>query len=1021
MVSFPSCFLVPFVVNSGQYQELSLISYPQPPLVCSCPVAVLKFIPAPRAFEPDARQREAIEHVYGPMLVVAGAGTGKTTVLTRRIARLIREHQVRPGEILAVTYTDNSAREMRERVRDELRGTDVSDLQVTTFHAYCNNLLIRCGKQFGVLDEKDLWIFLRKRLRELRLNYFVRAANVSQFLDDLLDFMRRCQDELVGPDKYAEYVRRLEGGELPIPRVCKSKDVGALTDEEVLGRCQEIASVFATVERMLHQENLGSFGHMITRAYELLQQDSELLGRERKRARFILVDEFQDANFAQVKILRKLAGEECNVFAVGDPDQAVYRFRGASSAAFGLFQRHFPEAKLVALEKNRRSTTPILRCAFALISKNPDIFPAGKGSTFPYQRSPLVSAREEEAKRENRELQSVPVEAAVLTAKEVECSDLVTTIQQLHSQSRCRWKDIAVLYRQHAHRDPLAAELAEKGVPFSIENMDVMDTPEVRDLFACVGAVVSEADSASLLRVATLPQFAIDPGTLRAGIRALPRDAKEAGVALVLRQIEGGEAVLEALRRTRDEITQAGAKSRAALGIIIRRLELDGRSRPLAAVLEFVGKWEEKPITKTGEIAELLEYLNYFREARGVIPMPSPDQNAVRLITAHAAKGLEFDHVFILRANSNSFPSSYKELLVEFPPELRDPDSVAQGEGKTLHDQEERRLFYVAMTRARDSLTIYARQGKGKDATPPGFLRDLLKDPGLSRWLQKRHARAFQTDMFGEAGASVSASRTSEWLSLAPDSNLHAKLSATAVQTYEICPLQFKLERDWRIPREAPAAMQYGAAMHRVLRIYYDSVRFQRPITDDALVELFRADLAAAGIQDRYQHELYERQGVEQLREFLSTSRRAPLPEVLHTEESFEVKMGNATVVGRIDRIDQISAGHVVITDYKTGKPQSQEDADESLQLSIYALAAREKWGYHADHLVFFNLEENSSAITRRSELQLEEAKLKVEDVAENIAAGRFDPNPGFHCSFCPYRNLCPATEKRFYRTPAAK
>ena len=133
------------------------------------------------SLESDARQQEAIEHVFGPMLVVAGAGTGKTTVLTRRIARLIQEGQARPEEILAVTYTDNAAREMRERVRNELGGGDISGLQVTTFHAYCNNLLIRCGKNFGVLDDKDLWIYTRKRIRELHLNYFVRAANVSQF------------------------------------------------------------------------------------------------------------------------------------------------------------------------------------------------------------------------------------------------------------------------------------------------------------------------------------------------------------------------------------------------------------------------------------------------------------------------------------------------------------------------------------------------------------------------------------------------------------------------------------------------------------------------------------------------------------------------------------------------------------------------------------------------------------------------------------------------------------------------
>src|SRR2546426_11341757 len=548
-------------------------NYPQPPLVCSCSVAAPKPVPPPRACELDERQRQAIDHVHGPMLAVAGAGTGKTTVLTRRIARLIREHQVRPDEILAVTYTENAAREMRERVQADLRGTDISDLQVATFHAYCNGLLFRCGKQFGVLDEKDLWIYLRKRLRELRLNYFVRAANVSQFLDDLLDFMRRCQDELVGPDKYAEYVRRLERGELPIPRVGKSKDAVTLPDEEVLGRCQEIANVFAIVERMLKEDNLGSFGHMITHAYELLQQDSERLARERERAHFILVDEFQDANFAQVKILQKLAGEERNVFAVGDPDQAIYRFRGASSAAFGLFQRHFPGAKLVVLQKNRRSTAPILKCAFALIDKNPPVFRGGgQDEHLSYRRTPLLSARDEEAKNIGKEVPNILVETVLWRNRELESSYLVSNILQKRRQLHCGWKDFAVLYRNHTSRDELVKELVQRGIPFSIENMDVLDTPEVRDILACLGAIVFPTDTASLFRVAALPQFGIDPVKLRAAMRSA---AKDSNLFSVLPQIESGPAVLQKVEEVRQEIQRLNAKSRAAMEIVIRSFALD--------------------------------------------------------------------------------------------------------------------------------------------------------------------------------------------------------------------------------------------------------------------------------------------------------------------------------------------------------------------------------------------------------------------------------------------------------------
>ncbi len=607
-------------------------------------MAVARSISRPRAFEPDERQREAIEHVHGPVLVIAGAGTGKTTVLTKRIANLVREGHARPDEILAVTYTRNAAQEMRQRVEDELRGTDLSGLRISTFHEYCNDLLIQSGQKFGVLDEQDLWIYLRRRIRELNLNHFVRAARLSKFFDDLLDFFRHCHDELVSPEKYEEYVRHIECGELPVPRVCKSKDASALSDEEVVGRCREIAGVFTTVERMLREDNLGTFSHMITNAYHLLQQDSELASRS--AARFVLVDEFQDVNFAQVKVLQKLAGEERNVFAVGDPDQAIYRFRGASSAAFVLFQRHFEGASLIKLEKNRRSLSPILNCAFALISKNPNVFDSRHGSTPSYQRSVLISARDEDAVRAGNESPRSPVETVVLDTKDTESGELITKLKELRRKSRCKWSDCAVLYRTHVNRDQLAGELARQGIPFTIENMDVMDTPEARDLFACLGAVVSDADGASLFRVAALPQFAVNPEKLRSGIKSLPRDAGTSAIALVLSQIEGGGAVLDRVRQTRADLASANAKGRAAVNTLVRNFRLDPTSRTLKAVLEFVSGWEEKAITKTGEIAELLDYLEYFREAGGVIPLSSNDDDAVRLMTAHAAKGLEFSHVF---------------------------------------------------------------------------------------------------------------------------------------------------------------------------------------------------------------------------------------------------------------------------------------------------------------------------------------------------------------------------------------
>jgi DNA helicase-2/ATP-dependent DNA helicase PcrA len=967
-----------------------------------------------RPFTPDDRQREAIEHVHGPMLVVAGAGTGKTSVLTHRIERLVREGHAQPEEILALTYTLNSADEMRERIRQLLGGKSV---QTATFHDYCLGLLKNAHKDFGVLDEQDLWIYLRRRIRELHLEHFIRAANIGQFLSDLLKFVTRCHDELVTPERYEQYVEQIARGEVPIPRVAKSKN--ALDDAEVLGRCREIARVFSTMERWLKEDNLGSFCHMITHANNLLRDDAAALADARSRARFILADEFQDANFAQIEILARLAGPEGNIFAVGDPDQGIYRFRGASSAAFELFQRKFPNPKLVVLEKNRRSTTAILRTAFAIINGNPPVLLSNGQQA--YRRAPLQSAREEEAINAGTPIPNSPVTAFILALKASDGPDLVSLIRDVQKKSKCKWSDFGVLYRSHFHRDEAVQALAEAGIPFVIENVDVSDTPEARDLFACLNAVVSSGDDVSLVRVSALPRFRVNPEQLRQEMRSLARgnrDSKVVPLSSVLDRVEGGTEVLAAIHRTREEIRRRDAKARVALEIIAKEFALDRSSPILQAALYFVQNWEGRKINKTTSLEELVDYLGLFREAGGTIPLQASDtENAVRLMTAHGAKGLEFPHVIILRANSPQFPNSYKETLVAFPRELRDPDSITEADDKTLCAQEERRLFYVAMTRARDTLRIYATEGKGKiDKSPPGFVRELINDASVAPYFRAMPAIGAQATLEMQAAASdlyPNESQTNQWFELPVIDGLHKRLSASAVDTYERCALRFKLERDWRIAAKPAAAFQYGAAIHRVLKTYFDSIRAGRPRSDDELIAQFRQDLLDAKIHERYQHELYEKMGVDQLRDFLGSARSIDASQVLHTEESFEIKVGETIVGGRIDRIDRRPDGTVAIIDYKTGKSRDQEDADESLQLSLYAIAAREKWGYDVSALIFHNLEENVPVTTTRSAASLVAARNRVEDAAKLIAEGHFEPKLGMHCSFCAYRMLCPAKEKR--------
>jgi len=952
------------------------------------------------------------------MLVIAGAGTGKTTVLTQRLANLIREDHARPEEVVALTYTDNSASEMLSRVREELTGTNIDALQACTFHAWCNGLLQRRGAGFGVLDDKDLWVFLRRRIRDLDLKHFVRAANVGQFLDSLLDFMRRCQDELVGPEEYSAYVQRLERGEVALPRVARSKRQEELEETEIVERCQEIARVFASVENMLRERNLGTFGHMITKAYRLLKDDPALLAEERLRTRFLLVDEFQDANFAQVEILSLLAGPEANIFAVGDPDQAIYQFRGASSEAFNLFAKKFPAAQVVVLGKNRRSLSPILRCAFGIVNENPPLFSHARApgtDSISYQRTPLESLREEVAQQNNASASSPSVEIITWGDNEVEAADLARRIQKMRrdrdKDTRCRWSDFAVLCRIHSHREELVHELSERGIPFAIEGLDVLDTPEVRDVVACLTAAVSPNDATSLFRVAALPQFGVNPTDLRAAMRAMRRELDLRGA---LARLPGGPAALERVDEAYREVDRDGTRASDAVRVVIRHFALQ-RSPSVDTFVKFVEAWHPKPVAETGSPSEFLEYLDYFGEAKGAIPLPRSQDDAVQLLTAHAAKGLEFRHVAIIRGSSTSFPCSYKEPLIAFPQQLRRSGTPC-ADDKTLHEEEERRLYYVAMTRAKDTLAIYANQGRStkNEPRPTKFLRDLMGNQGYKKFWSTRPAAAVQDTLFAEEERiAFQQSNVAAWLMMPPSASFATGLSASSIETYEECPLRFKLEREWNLPREVSASLHYGSAMHDVLRTFYDAVRYQREIGDEELLELFRAGLASKGIADRYQYELYLRQGREQLRQFFTAAREAAAPpEVLQTEHTFELQVGTTKLTGRVDRIDRTGPDTVAIVDYKTGKPKSQEDADKSLQLSLYAIAARETLGKTADRLILHNLENNIAICSTRSDGELEAAKLRVQKAADAIAEGMFAAKPGYHCAFCPYRNLCPATEK---------
>jgi ATP-dependent DNA helicase UvrD/PcrA len=706
----------------------------------------------PRDFTLTPQQRVAVDHVEGPILAVAGAGTGKTTVLACRAVRLIEDKVADPREILAVTYTRNSARDLLKRIARLWKGADDpatvtrvanSGLKVGTFHSYCYSLLAQAGQRFELIDDKDLYVLLRRRIEDLKLQYYIKAATPGEFLEGLTNFFKRCHDELRTPDDYEAYVAKLESKQIPPPRVGRSKDADLMSESEILGRCHEIARVFRYTEELLARENLGTYSHVITRAIALLRDPKSAahLERAQRGARFVLIDEFQDSNIAQIELTRLLVADQASVFAVGDPDQAIYRFRGATAGAFDHFLRTFGtnRVKRVTMSENRRSTEVILKSAYAAISLNPEITSVELPGGERWKRAPLRHAR---TKREPVPVS--PVQVKAWKHDESEAAFVAQEIIRMHDSGR-PWRHFAVLYRSHSKRDALVEQLMQRNVPFTVEGVDLLEIAEVRDLLAALHAM-ENGDPVGLLRVAALPKFHVEGEAVRSALAVAEQNVN---IEAVLNKITGGAEVITALAEARHDTQRLQHKALAACGLALKHFGI-ASSAATEGFTQFVQSWNRKPrqVSGDGTLREFLEYLAYFVEANGRIVDPEADEDgtpatlqmelgrspnspqqddAVSLLTVHAAKGLEFPVVFVLRVCSQTFPSSYREDLVEFPSDLRHPDTMPEGAAKDLHREEERRLFYVAITRAEDQLILSGKKGRGKtNPIPSGYLRELV-------------------------------------------------------------------------------------------------------------------------------------------------------------------------------------------------------------------------------------------------------------------------------------------------------
>jgi DNA helicase-2/ATP-dependent DNA helicase PcrA len=663
-------------------------------------------------------QRDAVEAIEGPVLILAGPGSGKTRVITHRVAYLVRHCGIRPHNIMAVTFTNRAAREMKERL-GQLLGQVADDLTLGTFHAICARILRREGKSIGlepsfiIYDEDDQLRLMKQVLEELNLDpkqYVPQAVRST---------ISSAKSRLLSPQRYADWV-------------------GSYFEEIV---CR----VYQRYQELLGKGQAVDFDDLLMRTVELLREHPKILRTYQSRYVHLLVDEFQDTNIAQYELMKQLAGKYRNLCVVGDPDQSIYSWRFADLRNILSFEKDYPEAKVVFLEQNYRSTKTILDVASNVISAN-------------------VLRKPKKLWTDNEE--GAPVTVIESYNAEEEAQSVVNEIEKLIGQQQMSLRDCAVMYRVNAQSRALEESFMRYGVPYRlVGGTRFYQRQEVKDIIAYLRIIHNPQDDISLIRVINVPGRGIGQktiGTLQSWARdhavALSEAVKQMSNNIIAG--EGGQA-----------FSSRAAQALAAFNALVAELAAQSHQLNLSGLLDEISRltgYRDYILTKDdGEdrwenVVELRnvaceydsldreEALTTFLEKVSLVTdLDELDEraDAVTLITLHQAKGLEFPAVFIVGLEEGILPHRRS---------FDDPEQL----------EEERRLCYVGITRAKKRLYLLRSYRRslfgGSTANPPSrFLEDISPNLVSSRNLWEDNlTRAAGSDSYSNSQASPFASGT---------------------------------------------------------------------------------------------------------------------------------------------------------------------------------------------------------------------------------------------------------------------
>lgn len=973
-----------------------------------------------------ASQAAAVTHGDGPLLIVAGAGTGKTLAITRRIAWLIATRRAKPSEILALTFTEKAAAEMEARV-DALVPYGFVDTWISTFHAFGDRVLrdqaleAGLGPDFRVLSRPEQFIFFRDRLYELPLDRYRPAGDPTRYIDAMLSLISRAKDEDISPEAIEEYARM------------RGEQAGTNPDQadlrEAAAAQAELARVYAAYQKLLRQAGRVDFGDLILIPLRLFRERPDVLRRYQERFRYILVDEFQDTNHAQFELVKLLAAWHRNITVVGDDDQSIYKFRGAAISNILGFTRAYPDARQVVLTENFRSTQPILDAAYRLIQhNNPDRLEARNGLD-----KRLVARRSGDGPVRHLYVETLTDEA-----------DAVAGMIAEHAASGGRYADCAILVRANGDADPFMRALNVRGIPWWFSGTrGLYDREEVRVALAFLRVLADPTDNLSLYYLGTSPLYVIDATDMARALsyanrrhRSLEYTVRHLGGAPELAGELSPESKASIARLVEDLDEMRALMRHHATGRVlyeylvtrtgyIRRLATSEQPGDEVKVANLARLFDI--VARHGDVAVYDRVPEFVRRMEDLIaagddpptPEPDPDFDGVQILTVHKAKGLEFPVVFMVNCVADKFPSRARRDPLELPDELvRDREVLPTGDS---HLQEERRLFYVGMTRAKDRLVFTSGRdyGRVRARKVSRFVLEALDEPGVDQHAYRaspveaieRHAPP------ADPGGSIPGSLPG----LAP-AEATIELSFRQVDDYQVCPLKYKYTHVLRVPLLRDHRVVYGAAVHAGAMEYNRRRARGQPVVLDDLTRAFEAAWVTEGFISREHEDQRLAEGREVLRTFLAFQQASDTTPTM-VESKFAFQVGITRVRGRWDRVDLRRGGdasEATIIDFKTSDVRTQKDADrrarDSLQLWIYALAFQRQYGRMPGRLELHFLGPRQVLVggVTPTPAMLEAALEAVEAAAAGIRQQRFTATPDYYraCRYCAFASICPYTAR---------